>query len=200
MYESATSVRTSGRYRSKYSSVSNIDTNTNINKTEFGQNLEKTGYDVSPSKDGKVTNYTKGDKKYTVRDNDKSTGGITAEYSQDGEYKKKIRTIMLKVEKTNQQNFTFFILDSSPDIYYKHFDAYGMNTISTNCTYREYVFFKINHYQIKTCTMETILKLHVMILPIFQINFAWYIYGTRNWEIGIVAFQNMEIGNVFKFI
>lgn len=62
-----------------------------MTKAEFGDNLVKSNYTKSTSKDGKVTNYTKGDKKYTERENAKSTGGTTADYSKNNELKKKIR-------------------------------------------------------------------------------------------------------------
>ena len=89
LYENVTTTRTSKGYRSKSSSVSN--TKTNVKKTEFGDNLTKSGYKKTVSKDGKVTTYTKNGKKYSVRENSKSTGESTADYSKNGDLKKKIR-------------------------------------------------------------------------------------------------------------
>lgn len=74
---------------SRKNSVNNRETN--VGKQEFGENLENSGYNKSQSKSGKVTNYIKGDKKYSVRDNAKSTGGLTADSFKDNELKTKIR-------------------------------------------------------------------------------------------------------------
>ncbi len=64
---------------------------TNVNKKEFGENLENAGYKKAQSQDKKVTNYTKDKKKYTIRDNAKSTKGPTADVFQDNVPKTKIR-------------------------------------------------------------------------------------------------------------
>lgn len=74
------------------SKVSIKNRQTDVGKKEFSKNLESSGY----SKDIKggnnqVINYTKGSKKYTIRDNAKSTGTTTADVYNNGELKKKIR-------------------------------------------------------------------------------------------------------------
>jgi RHS repeat-associated protein len=64
---------------------------TDVTNSEFGKNLEAEGYGKTTSKDGKVTNYEKGDKKYSVRDNANSTNKPTADVYKDKELIKKIR-------------------------------------------------------------------------------------------------------------
>jgi RHS repeat-associated protein len=77
-----------GKIASKYdasitgkNSVRNVKTN--VTGKEFGKNLEKSGFSKEVSKDGKAATYTKGDSKYSVRNNQsgKGTKGSSADYS-----------------------------------------------------------------------------------------------------------------------
>ncbi|MCP9612907.1 RHS repeat domain-containing protein [Coprobacter tertius] len=72
------------------SSTTNIKTD--VTKKEFGKNLENSGYKKTLSKDGKADIYTKGDKKYSVRDyNSSDHNGPTADYAEKNKVKKEIR-------------------------------------------------------------------------------------------------------------
>ncbi len=53
--------------------------------------LEEAGYLKTVSKDLKSTNYTKGNNKYSLRDNANSHDGPTADFSQGGKTTLKIR-------------------------------------------------------------------------------------------------------------
>ena len=81
----------STKYENKTGKESVHNRETDVNKSQFEKGLKESGYDKTQSKDGKVENYTKGDKKYTVRDNAKSTGGAAADAYKNGELKTKIR-------------------------------------------------------------------------------------------------------------
>ncbi|UPY80937.1 RHS repeat-associated core domain-containing protein (plasmid) [Leptospira weilii] len=56
---------------------------TDVSKSEFETNLRKNGWNEKLSDDGKVNIFTKDNKKYTTRDDAKSTQGPTAEYFKD---------------------------------------------------------------------------------------------------------------------
>ncbi|WP_236716181.1 polymorphic toxin type 10 domain-containing protein, partial [Leptospira interrogans] len=56
---------------------------TDVSKSEFEMNLRKNGWNEKLSDDGKVNIFTKDNKKYTTRDDAKSTQGPTAEYFKD---------------------------------------------------------------------------------------------------------------------
>nr|WP_258536494.1 RHS repeat-associated core domain-containing protein [Leptospira noguchii] len=56
---------------------------TNVSKSEFESNLRKNGWNEKLSDDGTANIFTKDNKKYTTRDNAKSTQGPTAEYFKD---------------------------------------------------------------------------------------------------------------------
>ena len=65
-----------------------------VTKKEFGKNLENSGYKKTQSKDGKADIYTKGDKKYSVRDYNLSDhNGLTAYYAEGGEKKNTFRIV-----------------------------------------------------------------------------------------------------------
>jgi hypothetical protein len=64
---------------------------TDVTKTEFENNLLGSGFDKSVSKDGRVTQFKKGEKKFTTRDSSNSTGGPTAEAFSGGKKTQKIR-------------------------------------------------------------------------------------------------------------
>ncbi|AXR66143.1 RHS repeat-associated core domain-containing protein [Leptospira mayottensis] len=77
-----------GSTRSSYKDVSENRTRvpnrgTDISKSEFETNLRKNGWNEKLSDDGKVNIFTKDNKKYTTRDDAKSTQGPTAEYFKD---------------------------------------------------------------------------------------------------------------------
>ena len=52
---------------------------------EFGKNLEADGYTKSTSRDGNATNYTKGDRTYSVYSKSASTGEPSAQLRVQGE-------------------------------------------------------------------------------------------------------------------
>ncbi|WP_016751890.1 hypothetical protein [Leptospira kirschneri] len=56
---------------------------TDVSKSEFETNLRKNGWNEKLSDDGTANIFTKDNKKYTTRDNAKSTQGPTAEYFKD---------------------------------------------------------------------------------------------------------------------
>ena len=102
------------------------------------------------------------------------------------------------IKNINQRNFTFYILNPSAEDYYKEFGVYGLGVISTNNTYREFIDFlskplSNNEEESKGEDIE----LASNDIAYFSDNSEWCIYGARDWEIAIVAFQNEEIGNVF---
>jgi len=70
-------------------SVRNITTN--VTPDEFGKTLESNGFTKSVSADGKATNYSKGNTKYSVYPNATSTGGPSAQVIKDGKTIAKIR-------------------------------------------------------------------------------------------------------------
>jgi hypothetical protein len=69
-------------------SVRNVETD--VTKAEFEANLRNDGWVQTLSKDGKTDIFTKGDRKYTVRENSKS-GGPTAEYFPTGAEKATVK-------------------------------------------------------------------------------------------------------------
>lgn len=69
-------------------STRNIETD--VGKAEFEANLRNEGWAHTFSKDGKTDIFTKGDLKYTVRENSKS-GGPTAEYFPSGSGKATVK-------------------------------------------------------------------------------------------------------------
>lgn len=69
-------------------SVRNIDAK--ISRADFEKNLESNDFQRSVSKDGSVTNFTKGEIKYSVRDFSNSRGP-TVDVSRAGELVQKIR-------------------------------------------------------------------------------------------------------------
>ena len=70
-------------------SVRNVSTN--VTAEEFGRNLEASGFVKSMSRDGKVVNYTAGNKTYSVYSRTTSTGGPSAQLRVNGETILKIR-------------------------------------------------------------------------------------------------------------
>ena len=64
------------------SSVPN--TQTNLTRKQFEQNLQKDGWSKSLSKDGKADIYTKNGSKYSLRNDAKSTDGPTADHYKPG--------------------------------------------------------------------------------------------------------------------
>ena len=63
-------------------SVRNV---TNVTAEEFGRNLKASGFVKSMSRDGKVVNYTAGNKTYSVYSRTTSTGGPSAQLRVNGE-------------------------------------------------------------------------------------------------------------------
>ncbi|WP_378182238.1 DUF6443 domain-containing protein [Aquimarina sp. SS2-1] len=74
--------RLARKNKGRAKSVQNVETD--VTKSEFGSNLEANGYKKSVSKDGKATNYNNGSNNYSVRDNSKTTGKPSADYSKNG--------------------------------------------------------------------------------------------------------------------
>jgi RHS repeat-associated protein len=70
-------------------SVYNIETD--LSPDEFGSNLEQEGFTKSTSQTGDVTNYTKGNVKYSVYSKASSTGGPSAQLIENGQTIAKIR-------------------------------------------------------------------------------------------------------------
>lgn len=98
----------------------------------------------------------------------------------------------------NQPNFTFYILNpSAEDYYYKEFGVYGIGVVSIHNTHKDYIdFLSKPLFDGKEYTGEDI-ELASNDIFYFSDNLEWCIYGARNWEIAIVAFQNKEISNLF---
>ncbi|WP_017857707.1 RHS repeat-associated core domain-containing protein, partial [Leptospira interrogans] len=69
---------------------------TDVSKSEFETNLKNSGWKSTPSKDGLSNNYSKGDSRYSVRDDAKSTKSPTAEYFKDSSTSKASLKIRLK--------------------------------------------------------------------------------------------------------
>lgn len=70
-------------------SVKNIETD--VTPQQFKDNLDAAGYTKSVSQDGTVTNYSKGDMKYSVYEKSSSTGGPSVQVFKNGETIEKIR-------------------------------------------------------------------------------------------------------------
>jgi RHS repeat-associated protein len=81
----------SSKYENSTNKNSEHNRSTDVKKEQFGKNLEDSGYSKSQSQDGKVTNFEKGEKKYSLRDNAKSTQGPSADVYVGGERTTKIR-------------------------------------------------------------------------------------------------------------
>lgn len=70
-----------------------LNRQTDVTKGEFVQNLEKSGFTRSVSKDGTVTNLEKGGLRYSIRDTSKSTGGPSVDVFKNGEMVMKYRLL-----------------------------------------------------------------------------------------------------------
>jgi len=77
------------KYVTRSGSITNIETD--LTPQEFGKNLEESGFTKSTSKDGSVTNYVKGARKYSVYSKSASTGGPSAQVFENGQTIAKIR-------------------------------------------------------------------------------------------------------------
>ncbi|MGI0535649.1 hypothetical protein KFD70_25695 [Bacillus pfraonensis] len=60
---------------------------TNLTRSQFEKNLSKSGWKSNRSKDGNVTIMTKNGAKYVIRNNAKSTGKPSADYTPRGKKK-----------------------------------------------------------------------------------------------------------------
>jgi hypothetical protein len=98
----------------------------------------------------------------------------------------------------DQKDFTLYILNPSPNVYYhKHFGIYGMSIISIDNNYREYLNFLNKPLSNEKEYAREDFEVASNDIAYFSDSSAWCIYGARNWEIAIVAFQNERIGNLF---
>jgi hypothetical protein len=88
--DAARSGRTVSRYEDITRGGSIPNRRVDLNLEDFGKALEKQGFARTQSKDGKVTIFTKGETRYTVRSTSNS-GPPTAELIESGERKLKIR-------------------------------------------------------------------------------------------------------------
>lgn len=97
-----------------------------------------------------------------------------------------------------QENFTFYTLSPSPDTYYfKHFGIYGISSISTNNSYQEYLNFLNKDLSLDKGYIGEFMEMTSNEISYFSDNPNWCIYGSREWEVSIVAFENKDIMNLF---
>lgn len=94
----------------------------------------------------------------------------------------------------NEDNFTFYTINPNPDKYfYKNFGKYSVGVINQNTNYDDYMIFLYdnpgNEADCLIYNAETI--------TIFSDESNWGIVGSKDWEIGIVGFQNVKIGHKF---
>jgi RHS repeat-associated protein len=94
--------KSNARSESKYENAtlpnSTKNIKTDVTKSEFGANLQKSGYEKTTSKDGTTSVYTKEGNKYSVRDKADSHDGPTADFKKAGSDTKKT-DLKIRLEK-----------------------------------------------------------------------------------------------------
>lgn len=89
--DAAVDIAKSSRFDDVTKGGSVANRSTDVNRVDFGKNLEAQGFTKSVSKDGKATVYQKDGTTYSIYDKAKSTGGPSVLVRKDGELIEKIR-------------------------------------------------------------------------------------------------------------
>ena len=99
------------------------------------------------------------------------------------------------VKSIGDSNYTYYVVEPSPEKYfYRNFKKYGAGIIDVDSTLEEYSEF-IN-YRLSKKYADT-LQESPDVLTLFSPTSTWGLYADRNWEIGIVGFENEEVKEIF---
>jgi hypothetical protein len=96
--------------------------------------------------------------------------------------------------KLDDTNLIFYTIDPSPNEYFKHFKKYNILNISINATDAE----------LNEIMMAELDERYASALAIWSNEISWFsqsnewaIFGSREWEIAIVGFVNLEVKQKF---
>jgi len=103
--------------------------------------------------------------------------------------------IKVFLKKISNSNFTFFSIEPSPEKYFfKHFTKYSVAKIPIDSSYDDYLNF-LNEDP-GNSPADCLIDRSETIL-IYSDNPIWGIVGSKDWEVGIVGFKEVEIEKHF---